>query len=473
MRGWGVDEALGRVSAVNTMAMGNAKGDFRIRRGTQLHNISSDRSAAGEGSMVFLKAADQFVSIVPGAEDFHLKEGATAVDAGRNLAEEARSRRAALPPAALHGRPSTVAADIDGQERIAENAGDIGADEIESSLTGVWFVDATQAGDGTSWKAAFASIHQAVAAARPGEQIWIREGRYELEGEIRIDKPLSLYGGFTGTERRLEQRNRRERLTVLDGRRLNRCLNLAASDVRVDGLVFQSGYAGSGGAVFAQNVSGVLIENCRFESNSAGSGGGLYAHLSAGVVRNCVFADNLATARGGAVYTDSSALTLANCIFVGNAAGSSTSFINGGGAVYSNQRGAVITNCSFYANRTRFPINRGGAVYSFNADTRLFNSILWGNHAVTDPQLSNFLSDDALTEHCNIDQDGFDGIAGNIRAEPSWVAPAEEDFRLLEDSPCIDAGTTEASGLPDSDFDGNPRISGFTVDMGAFEFMVD
>ncbi len=471
MRGWGIDERLGRVEVVNTIAVGNAKGDFRIKRGTQSHNISSDRSAAGEGSLVFLKAADQFVSIAPGAEDLHLKEGASGVDAGKNLAEEARSRRSALPPAALHGRPATVAADIDGQERIGETAWDIGADEIESSPTGVWFVDAAQAGDGTSWKTAFATIRQAVAAARPGEQIWIREGHYELEGEIRIDKPLSLYGGFAGAERRLEQRDRRERPTVLDGRGITRCLNLAAEDIRVDGLVFQSGYAGSGGAVFAQNVSGILIENCRFESNSAGSGGGLYALLSAGVVRNCVFADNEATMRGGAVYTDSSALTLANCIFAGNAAGSSTSFIHGGGAVYASQRGAVIANCSFYANRTQFPINRGGAVYNFLADTRLFNSILWGNSAAIDPQITNYSSAAATTAHCTIDQDGFAGTAGNIRAEPSWVAPAEEDFRLREDSPCIDAGSGDLPGLPDTDFDGNPRISGLTVDMGAFEFM--
>jgi hypothetical protein len=77
------------------------------------------------------------------------------------------------------------------------------------------------------------------------------------------------------------------------------------------------------------------------------------------------------------------------------------------------------------------------------------------------------------TEHCNIDQAGFDGIDGNIRREPLWVNPALGDFRLQADSPCIDAGREDAPGLPEVDFDGRPRVSGATVDIGPFEFGED
>ncbi|MFO7895472.1 MAG: FlgD immunoglobulin-like domain containing protein, partial [Candidatus Cloacimonadales bacterium] len=46
-------------------------------------------------------------------------------------------------------------------------------------------------------------------------------------------------------------------------------------------------------------------------------------------------------------------------------------------------------------------------------------------------------------------------------------------YALTADSPCIDAGTTELPDglqLPATDLAGNPRISGETVDMGAYEF---
>jgi hypothetical protein len=470
MRGIGVDESHGRISVVNTISMGNTRGDFRIRRGAQSHNISSDRSAAGEGSLVFLKPADQFLSITPSAEDFHLREDSAAVDAGKNLALQSVFLKASALPSS--GRPQP-AADIDGHDRTGEANWDIGADEVEAALEGVWFVDASLDGDGSSWRSAFGTIRQAIAAARPGEQIWVREGTYDLAEEILIDKPLALYGGFAGTERRLDQRDWKLRPSVLDSRGSSRCIHLSAGGTRIDGFVLTYAGGGDGGAVLARKVPGFAIENCRFEANSAINGGALYAGFSAGTVRNCAFADNVASRNGGAVYTESSALVIANCIFTGNSAGASGSIISGGGAVYAAWNGTVITNCSFYGNWTAFAQNQGGAVYNFIADTVIANSILWGNFAEVNPQLSNFASGAARTEHCNIDQAGFEGLNGNIRREPLWVNPALEKFRLQAGSPCIDAGTEDAAGLPEVDFDGNPRVSGATVDMGACEFGSD
>ncbi|MDO8945285.1 MAG: hypothetical protein Q7U75_19040, partial [Desulfobacterales bacterium] len=115
MKGKGVDEGHGLISAVNTISMGN-HGDFAIRRGAQSNNISSDDTAAGVGSMVFLKPFDQFVSVTPGAEDFHLIDTSAAVDTGKNLA-------AALAPvnsiAHTAGTPAAdpVLLDIDGTDR--------------------------------------------------------------------------------------------------------------------------------------------------------------------------------------------------------------------------------------------------------------------------------------------------------------------------------------------------------------------
>ncbi len=61
----------------------------------------------------------------------------------------------------------------------------------------------------------------------------------------------------------------------------------------------------------------------------------------------------------------------------------------------------------------------------------------------------------------------------SISADPLFRLPGAGNFRLLFGSPCIDAGTNQlwmAKGEPTAfDLDGNPRISGKAVDIGAYE----
>lgn len=82
---------------------------------TMSHNLSSDTTASGTGSLTSKSAGNQFVNTTGGMEDLHLKSGADAIDAGTDLGTT----------------PSGVEIDIDGRDRDAEgDSWDMGADEF-------------------------------------------------------------------------------------------------------------------------------------------------------------------------------------------------------------------------------------------------------------------------------------------------------------------------------------------------------
>ncbi len=465
IRGRGVEEGLGRLSAVNTISAANRAGDFQIRRGGQSHNLSADGSAAGTGSLRFVRPDALFVSIRPGAEDLHLTEDAPAVDRGAPL-ENGGDRASGLPAGFVSAAEER---DIDGEARPAGAGWDIGADEVQPALAGVWFVDPEGRGDCTSWEKACPEIAQALERAAPGEEIWLRAGLHRIASELRIDRSVALYGGFAGGERRRESRDFRARQTVIAGTGESGLLHLEAPGIRLDGLVFREGNAREGGAVRAAGVDGFVIADCRFEGNQAIAGGAVFARGGSGRVENCSFAENRAFRNGGAIAAEQSAVQIVGSIFRGNAAGASGQTLTGGGAVYTQGSGAVIANCSFFGNRTLYARNRGGALFAYLADTRVENSIFWGNNAAIDPEIALFVSPAASVAVSDVDQDGFAGIQGNLRADPRWVDPGQGDFRLREDSPCIDAGAATEL-LPPRDILGQPRLQGASVDLGAIEY---
>jgi hypothetical protein len=57
----------------------------------------------------------------------------------------------------------------------------------------------------------------------------------------------------------------------------------------------------------------------------------------------------------------------------------------------------------------------------------------------------------------------------SITNDPMFVNPANGDFHLQSNSPCINSGNN-AFVVGTTDLDGNPRIVGGTVDIGAYEY---
>jgi hypothetical protein len=72
------------------------------------------------------------------------------------------------------------------------------------------YVDITDGDDdnnGLTWATAKATIKNAVNAVTPGGEVWVKAGNYALPAKFEIYKPVRLYGGFSGTETALNQRN--------------------------------------------------------------------------------------------------------------------------------------------------------------------------------------------------------------------------------------------------------------------------
>ena len=90
----------------------------------------------------------------------------------------------------------------------------------ESSGQTIRFVDMNSTGsnDGISWENAFSSLQDALGAANSGDELWVKEGVYrpdqgagiqlgDRDTSFVIPGGVSLYGGFSGDETSVEQRD--------------------------------------------------------------------------------------------------------------------------------------------------------------------------------------------------------------------------------------------------------------------------
>lgn len=223
----------------------------------------------------------------------------------------------------------------------------------------------------------------------------------------------------------------------------------------------------SGGGILASRNA--IVADCIFEQNTAAfQGGGMWLESDSTEVERCSFFGNSAQLGGGMAIRNSP--TVRNCVFVGNRATAS------GGALYTTEYGsAYIVGCTLSGNTAGNP-NTGGLY----GQGQVTNSIFWGNlpGEISRGAYSLLISFSDL--HGGFPLGATNG-GGNIYNNPKFARPPNPgldgvwgsddddygDLRLLADSPCIDAGVISGNG---SDLDGNPRVVGDGVDMGAFEY---
>ena len=190
--------------------------------------------------------------------------------------------------------------------------------------------------------------------------------------------------------------------------------------------------------------------NCMIVSNTAADGGGVWGST----LYNCLIIGNQATNGSGG---GASSCNLYNCLIRSNVATNAIAASTGGG-VY---RGTVV-NCTIVSNTA---ISQGG-FNGGNLNSTINNSIIYYNKALNGTD-HNYLSGGQLFYCCTtpIPASG----TGNFTIAPLFANLLTNNYRLQSSSLCINAGNNSVV-IGTNDLDGNPRIAGGTVDIGAYEY---
>jgi len=231
-----------------------------------------------------------------------------------------------------------------------------------------------------------------------------------------------------------------------------------ASALLFDNLITENVADENGGGVYCNDNSSPDIDKNVITFNTATfyNCGGIYCGLNSSptITSNNISNNNCFGSGGGIQCIDNSSPAIINNLITGNTVSAAT----GGGIYCGYSSTPAIVNNTVYGNSAL----SGGGIFCYSSRPSIRNSIFWAN---TPDQIG----DPALTvSHCDV-QGGFSG-PGNINVDPMFVEIAVDDFHLTYNSPCKDAGDNSAPGLPVEDFEGDDRLSGGVVDIGADEF---
>ncbi len=355
----------------------------------------------------------------------------------------------------------------------------------------------TGAGDCSSWAHACA-LTDAIDSAESDDEVWVMAGIY---GPIGLKDGVRIIGGFAGNETNASQSNHLANVTALDGGGTHTVVigvnNPPSTLLR--GFHIRNGLAplyDGGGGMYLEDSSPTVVQ-CVFEDNQSDFvGGAVYIPYTFPLTFprprfvNCVFRNNgrgtslldVEPFGGGAVYASQGSLTFINCVFHHNRAGDGGAFLIGNFAL------ATFVNCTFAYN-TAF--HRGGAIVDEEGRIGLYNSILWGNTRMRDPDgpdpqpavpVPDQIYHASAAYNCDI-QGGWDNGSNNIDADPLFQDVAGGNFNLQPGSPCQDTGSNAYLPADDADLDWDgdtletlpkdaalrARTIGIAVDIGAYE----
>lgn len=353
----------------------------------------------------------------------------------------------------------------------------------------ILYVDANVAGGlqiGNNWANAIPKLADALKWARQQDNftaanplnIYVAEGSYYPTGSqngadrnatflIPQHGSIKMYGGFpTGGG----IRNIKDNPTILSGDigtpgsktdnsyHVMVMTNIPASagSVVIDGFTIRDGNADGVGSPYIYNGS---------ETNQ-NEGGGILLRLnnntSKVAISNCIITDNAASANAGGIYLWQTAPTMVNNLVAHN-----TTAGNGGGLFLYETPGLLLINSTVVNNTAA---GNGNSIYNTGASSiKIANSILWSNNAA-----KNVYNDATLiVNYSDLQQASgtYTGM-GNINTDPLFTDPSARDYSLSNTSPAMNKGSNALFLDLDGntkDLAGNARLTGTTIDMGAYE----
>jgi len=242
-----------------------------------------------------------------------------------------------------------------------------------------------------------------------------------------------------------------------------------------------------GGGVYCNYGATPIFDNAIISDNTAGgNGGGISAYYDCIVqLTNTVISGNssecYAAGRGGGCQiVGASSAILKNVVISNNIS-------DFGGGIYfsgSSLSYFIMENVTITENTAL----TGGGIYGSRAALDLTNCIMW-NNTLEEVYFNEENNPSSITISYSDIEGGEAGIVtnnngtvnwleGNIDEDPLFVGTGEHPYSLLENSPCIDTGIPDTTGLnlPPWDIIGNLRIwdgdgnGSAIIDMGAYEY---
>ncbi|WP_417558795.1 T9SS type A sorting domain-containing protein [Mesoflavibacter zeaxanthinifaciens] len=318
--------------------------------------------------------------------------------------------------------------------------------------------DATGANDGTSWSNAYTNLQVAINNSGSGDQIWVAAGTYKpaespdasASSDMRswcfyLNEDIKLYGGFSGTESTLSERDFIVNETILSGEIGNTAnfsdnsnhvfiVSSTSEEALLDGFTVTHGNAKGGTLIhyedelFSSQYGGgisvidahVALKNLNIVENRAFKGGGIFYRKATGTggagmveIENVTFTNNIAegiNAGGGILITNASAL-ITNAIFDGNRAEvqSSVGGVGGGLALVSSSY-ARLYNPVFYNN---YAYNEGSAISTEDSEFTLFSGTFVSN--ITTPvDLRTWSDDSYIYGSVFFNHESYDDVSGDL-----------------------------------------------------------
>jgi hypothetical protein len=266
------------------------------------------------------------------------------------------------------------------------------------SITGLPAADATStiryakpiasgSHDCTSWVNA-CTLKTALDGSISGNQVWVAQGIHKSSSTLTttsfvLKSGVQVYGGFTGVETLLTQRDWIAYPTILSG-------DIEGNDTTdYRGVVTQTAYLIGNNSTHVVSTSNTLsdtvLDGFIITAGDAtgptapfctdGCGGGLFNIGGSPTLRNLIFSGNYANARGGGMYNQSYGdPALSNITFVNNAAG------EGGGGLENDLGNPTLFNITFNGNAALF---QGGGLENLEGNPTLTLVHFNGNSAIS------------------------------------------------------------------------------------------